>query len=483
MDNIKVIYEDFDRCELKISLLLETNDILKVLDSLRRRIPKNRDSIVIKIYGEYESIDDITMSTLENDAKLLDEDDEKSITVIISKSIKDFCLSVYSLEKFEESLKIRSLEDLLYNFSEKSRDEQIVFNLIYDKLEFWSRKYIFSTTFNNKNIPFSNDNEKIKISERNELCNINSNKRIDVLPYDFYLLQRTNQNLEIEKIFDKLTLLLSLIAISNYSSVKKNKLDYSVNGYNNLKGEIDFDSIVFNILDVDKIYNVFKWVYKEEKNILERVEVSRNILSLYCINNNILEINDNILNSIKSNYSIYLKRNVDRYMKVIKGGQDLLNELESSLYMLQDTFNNKFKKSISTLFTFLISTVLFNTLATGKIQNIFTKEITILTLALFIILIIVSVYEIFELVNNTDKIENNYKEKKKLLYLILGKNEIENIFDNIKILESNKKEVKKLITKRAIIFIIMLIIIFIVLFNLSIWFKYSVVYKVINFCK
>lgn len=483
MDNIKVIYEDFDRCELKISLLLETDDILKVLDSLKRRIPKNRDSIVIKIYGEYESIDDITASTLENDAKLLDEDDEKSITVIISKSIKDFCLSIYSLEKFEESLKIRSLEDLLYNFSEKSGDEQIVFNLIYDKLEFWSRKYIFSTTFNNKKILFSNENEKIKISERNELCNINSNKRIDVLPYDFYLLQRTNQNLEIEKIFDKLTLLLSLIAISNYSSVKKNKLDYSINGYNNLKGEIDFDSIVFNILDVDKIYNVFEWVYKEEKNILERVEVSRNILSLYCINNNILEINDNILNSIKSNYSIYLKRNVDRYMKVIKGGQDLLNELESSLYMLQDTFNNKFKKSISTLFTFLISTVLFNTLATGKIQNIFTKEITILTLALFIILIIVSVYEIFELVNNTDKIENNYKEKKKLLYLILGKNEIENIFENIKILESNKKEVKKLITKSAIIFIIMLIIIFIVLFNLSIWFKYSVVYKVINFCK
>lgn len=483
MDNIKVIYEDFDRCELKISLLLKTNDILKVLDSLKKRIPKNRDNIVIKIYGEYESIDDITVSILENDAKLLDEDDEKSITVIISKSIKDFCLSVYSLEKFEESLKIRSLEDLLYNFLEKSRDEQIIFNLIYDKFEFWSRKYIFSTTFNNKKILFSNENEKIKISERNELCNINSNKRIDVLPYDFYLLQRTNQNLEIEKIFDKLTLLLSLIAISNYSSVKKNKLDYSINGYNNLKGKIDFDSIVFSILDVDKIYNVFEWVYKEEKNILERVEVSRNILSLYCINNNILEINDNILNSIKSNYSIYLKRNVDRYMKIIKGGQDLLNELESSLYMLQDTFNNKFKKSISTLFTFLISTVLFNTLATGKIQNIFTKEITILTLALFITLIIVFVYEIFELINNADKIENNYKEKKKLLYLILGKNEIENIFDNIKILESNKKEVKKLITKSVIIFIIILIIIFIVLFNLSIWFKYSVVYKVINFCK
>ena len=477
MDNIKVIYEDFNRCELKISLLLEINNILKILDTLKRKIPKDRDSVKIEIYGEYESIDEITESTLKVDTKLLDEEDEKCITIKISKSVKNFCLSVYSLKKFTESLKNRTLEDLLYNFSENSRDKQIVFNLIYDKLEFWSRKYIFSTTSNNKDTFFYNGNEKNKIFERNELCNINSNKKIDLLPYDFYLLQRTDQNL------DKLTLLLSVIAISNYSSFKKNKLDYSINGYNNIKSEINFEHISFPVSDIKKIYDIFDWIYKEEKNILERIEVSRNILSLYCIDNNILEINNSILNSIKSNYSIYLKRNVDRYMKVIKGGQDLLNELESSLYMLQDTFNNKFKKNISTLFTFLISTVLFNTLATGKIQNIFTKEITILTLALFIILIIVSVYEIFELVNNTDKIENNYKEKKKLLYLILGKNEIENIFENIKILESNKKEVKKLITKSAIIFIIMLIIIFIVLFNLSIWFKYSVVYKVINFCK
>ena len=310
-----------------------------------------------------------------------------------------------------------------------------MFNLISDKLEFWSRKYIFSTTSNNKDTFFYNGNEKNKIFERNELCNINSNKKIDLLPYDFYLLQRTDQNLEIEKIFDKLTLLLSVIAISNYSSFKKNKLDYSINGYNNIKSEINFEHISFPVSDIKKIYDIFDWIYKEEKNILERIEVSRNILSLYCIDNNILEINNSILNSIKSNYSIYLKRNVDRYMKVIKDGQSLLNELENNFYMLQNTFNNKFKKSIGTLFTFLISTVLFNTLATGKIQNIFTKDITILSIVLFIILIIVFLYEIFELIKNTDKIENNYEEKKKLLYLILGKNEIEDIFKDIKILE------------------------------------------------
>src|SRR3712207_2492214 len=334
MDNIKIIYEDFDKCELEISLLLEIDNILKMLEDLKRQIPKDRDSTSIKIYGEYESIDEIDKNILENDIRLLDEEDEKSITITISKSMKDFCLSIYSLEKFTNSLKIRSLENLLYNFSDRSGNKQIVFNLIWDKLEFWSRKYIFSATFNNEENFFNNENEKSKISERNELCNINSNRKIDLLPDDFYLIQRTNQNLEIEKIFDKLTLLLSLIAISNYSYFKENKLDYSINGYNNIKSEINFQHILFDILDIKKIYDIFHWIYKEEKNILERIEVSRNILSLYCIDNNILETNSNVLNSIKSNYSIYLKRNVDRYMKVIKDGQDLLNELENNFYKI-----------------------------------------------------------------------------------------------------------------------------------------------------
>lgn len=162
MDNIKVIYEDFNRCELKISLLLEINNILKILDTLKRKIPKDRDSVKIEIYGEYESIDEITESTLKVDTKLLDEEDEKCITIKISKSVKNFCLSVYSLKKFTESLKNRTLEDLLYNFSENSRDKQIVFNLIYDKLEFWSRKYIFSTTSNNKDTFFIMEMKKIR---------------------------------------------------------------------------------------------------------------------------------------------------------------------------------------------------------------------------------------------------------------------------------------------------------------------------------
>ena len=55
----------------------------------------------------------------------IDEEDEKCITIKISKSVKNFCLSVYSLKKFTESLKNRTLEDLLYNFSENSRDKQI----------------------------------------------------------------------------------------------------------------------------------------------------------------------------------------------------------------------------------------------------------------------------------------------------------------------------------------------------------------------
>lgn len=483
MDNINIITEDFNKCELKISLLQDNVNILKILSDLKQIIPQDRDSILIKIYSEYRSIDLITDIKLQEEKKLLDEEDEKSIVIIISKLIKESVLSIYSLEKFTECLEKRNLQDLLYNFSEKSNVGQLVFQLLNDKVEFYSRKYIFSSSPNIKKVSLKEENEKIKIFERNELCNINSTKTIDVLPYDFYLIKRTNSTLMIENIFDKLTLLLSFIAISNYSSFIGNILKYSINGYNNIKNEINFENIFFNSIDTKKIYKIFEWIYKDNENILERLEISRNIMSLYYVDNESLKTNNDVLNSIKSSYSLYLKKNIDRYMKIIKESQDLLNELEKNFYILESDFNSKFKKDIGAVFTFLISTVLFNTLATGEIQNIFTRDISIITVALLIIFMIFFGYESFKLKINMEKIEHNYEEKKKIFYVVLGQKEVEGIFKEIEILKKNKQELIRTKKENIIIFFVIFIIIFTTLYFLSDWLRYSVVYKIINYFK
>ncbi|WP_432777328.1 hypothetical protein [Fusobacterium polymorphum] len=201
------------------------------------------------------------------------------------------------------------------------------------------------------------------------------------------------------------------------------------------------------------------------------MEISRNIITLYLLDEDILKINNNILSSIKSSYSIYLKKNVDRYIRALKELQDLLSNLENNFYILQDTFSNKFKKNIGTIFAFFFTTILFNVLSNGKIQNIFTKDISILSLTLLFISAIIFLSEVVELNKNIKRLEENYKEKKQYFNFILNKDEIKDIFEDEKFLKKNKEEIQKVKNKYLILFFIINLIIFIALFNLSQWLR------------
>jgi len=472
MDEKMILQEDFDKCSIKISLSLEIKLILKILKEVDQIIEKDRDRVSIRIYNTYDNIKKLNKEIIEEEFRLLDEEDEKCIIIEIYKKYKNSTLSIYSLKKFTESLKSKTIEGLLFSFLEKFKEKQVFFKLLRDNLEFYSKKYIF--TKNNKD-KFIVDNiisvEKNLIFERNELCNINSKQELNILPDDFYLISRTEEYLDIERIFNSLTILSTIIAISNFSNFTENILEYTIYGYKTIKNKIFLNDYLKNFSAVDSLYSVFKWIYKEKDNILERMEISRNIITLYLLDEDILRINNNILSSIKSSYSIYLKKNVDRYIRALKELQDLLSDLENNFYILQDTFSNKFKKNIGTIFAFFFTTILFNVLSNGKIQNIFTKDISILSLTLLFISAIIFLSEVVELNKNIKRLEENYKEKKQYFNFILNKDEIKDIFEDEKFLKKNKEEIQKVKNKYLILFFIINLIILIALFNLSQWLR------------
>jgi len=472
MDEKMILQEDFDKCSIKISLSLEIKLILKILKEIDQIIEKDRDRVSIRVYNTYDNIKELNKEIIEEEFRLLDEEDEKCIIIEIYKKYKNSTLSIYSLKKFTESLKSKTIEGLLFSFLEKFKEKQVFFKLLRDNLEFYSKKYIF--TKNNKD-KFIVDNiisiEKNLIFERNELCNINSKQELNILPDDFYLTSRTEEYLDIERIFNSLTILSAVIAISNFSNFTENILEYTIYGYKTIKNKIFLNDYLKNFSVVDSLYSVFKWIYKEKENILERMEISRNIITLYLLDEDILKISNNILSSIKSSYSIYLKKNVDRYIRALKELQDLLSNLENNFYILQDTFSNKFKKNIGTIFAFFFTTILFNVLSNGKIQNIFTKDISILSLTLLFISAIIFLSEIVELNKNIKRLEENYKEKKQYFNFILNKDEIKDIFEDEKFLKKNKEEIQKVKNKYLILFFIINLIILIALFNLSQWFR------------
>ena len=472
MDEKMILQEDFDKCSIKISLSLEIKLILKILKEVDQIIEKDRDRVSIRIYNTHDNIKELNKEIIEEEFRLLDEEDEKCIIIEIYKKYKNSTLSIYSLKKFTESLKSKTIEGLLFSFLEKFKEKQVFFKLLRDNLEFYSKKYIF--TKNNKD-KFIVDNiisvEKNLIFERNELCNINSKQELNILPDDFYLISRTEEYLDIERIFNSLTILSAIIAISNFSNFTENILEYTIYGYKTIKSKIFLNDYLKNFSVVDSLYSIFKWIYKEKENILERMEISRNIITLYLLDEDILKINNNILSSIKSSYSIYLKKNVDRYIRALKELQDLLSDLENNFYILQDTFSNKFKKNIGTIFAFFFTTILFNVLSNGKIQNIFTKDISILSLTLLFISAITFLSEVVELNKNIKRLEENYKEKKQYFNFILNKDEIKDIFEDEKFLKKNKEEIQKVKNKYLILFFIINLIIFIALFNLSQWLR------------
>ena len=427
MDRI-IILEDFDRCVLKIPLSFEVDEILKMLHELKEILP-DRDGIKIEIYYKYENVDEITEKVIEKAIELLDEEDEseKNIEIEISKKIENSTLSIYSLEKFTDTLKSRKIENILFNFGDRYKE-----------------------------------------------------KGLDFLPNEFYLNYRTEEYLEIEKIFDSLTLVLSIIAISNYSCFSGNDLEYSIIGYKNMRGKIELTNCFSDFSEINKIYDIFTWIYKEKDNILERMEISRNTITLYSLDDNILKVKDNILSSIKSSYGLYLKKNVDSYIKTLKELQELLKYLEDNFLDIQEKFSNKFKVNIGAIFTFFMTTVLFNTLSTGKIENIFTKDISVLTISLLFVSVVIFIYEIIELNRSKNRLEKSYKEKKNYFSFLLDENEIKSFFDDEKFLEENKKQLKKMGEEYIALFIFTCIVVLIVLFILSTWFN-GLLWKFINF--
>jgi len=195
---------------------------------------------------------------------------------------------------------------------------------------------------------------------------------------------------------------------------------------------------------------------------------------------NILKVKDNILSSIKSSYGLYLKKNVDSYIKTLKELQELLKYLEDNFLDIQEKFSNKFKVNIGAIFTFFMTTVLFNTLSTGKIENIFTKDISVLTISLLFVSVVIFIYEIIELNRSKNRLEKSYKEKKNYFSFLLDENEIKSFFDDEKFLEENKKQLKKMRKEYIVLFIFTYIVVLIVLFILSMWFN-GLFWKFINF--
>lgn len=468
-----ISFEDFDSVEFvkeitePLKFKIEGNKFIKQMFALKDK----RDNMVVTITDYDDKIrigkdfDSLKVEEYFTQFLLLcDEGDEikSKIVVTIYKAIENHKLSIYSMSKFTNYLLSLSIENLIGKFQENILEQEYIgFDMISDSGSAFTSKLYFLDSEDKTNIEhiFRNNKEYNLNEIRNEFCNYVGKRNIYCSPYDFYFTDYNLKNSDIRDIFNRVTIALSLIYLSNLSDLEENNIIYKIDGYKTIRDDVNLQGYqdVLNISN--SIFQIFDWVYNNKKNnIADKLGITRNIMSLYMKDGDLSNISSDIITSIHSGYDIYLKENVERYIEVLNQVTIFLNDLNNQASILAIEFTNKFRNNLIGFFSFLMTTLIFNIISTGNINNIFTKDITILTLALMGISAVYLIISRLDAREGLEKLRKRYERNKKYYSSILDIKDIERIFDGDSYYDEDKKFLESNIKRYTTLWIIAIVL-------------------------
>lgn len=369
--------------------------------------------------------------------------DKFEVKIIIDKEYISGIISIYSLENFTKWIVDKDTYGVIRLFSQIYDEISYLEFISYDgEIEIQTETFRISTE--EKRIKgFKVDRKRI-LDSRLDITNIQG-MELNIIPEDFNIIEYKHKDKGMKKLIDGIRNLLSIIYISDISIIGNRHSVFRITGYKNTEFEINYDDIYGRDKN-NQLYKIYKWIYNDG-NLIDKSTIARNIVSLHCRYQNILELDEENLNSIKTNYSYYLKTNTDEFLEEKKNLRlSIIEEgkvLSEALYGLISNMG----KNLLAYFTFLATLVISNTLVDGKLSDIFTFEtvqiIAAIILGSFLFLIF-------------SNIETNYKRKRMMDYVedltvgygvMLGEDNALEIINNVK----SYKTVKDTFIKKQII--------------------------------
>ncbi len=402
-------------------------------DELIECIIKISDRDRIVIYANINDEEDITIYK-DNTDRIDDLLDNKNINKNINLKIKVLkevqynCLSIYSFEKFIEFLNNKTLTGLLFIFKRIIQDNDFI---CFECMEHIDPFYTSSFYFYSKDSEchINNDdliNRNEIIEKRKSICHYQNASTYKFTPEDFNLIERST-NKPLNKIFDKLLLFHSIIFLFDITSNEKEVFKYSLNGFKVFSDEIDFANLDASKSEI--YYKVYKWVYREN-NLSDRIGLTRNLITIHLINKNVFDLDERIINALDSNYKIYLRENIQRYIEVKNKVSDFLNDSSQKASSIADSFGSSFKTSIYSFVTFVTSVFIVRALVKGNFTEIITDNFIYISLGILLLSLIYFFFSLWELNKNKIRFEKNYNSLKKRYIDLLDEKNIQDIFNN-----------------------------------------------------
>lgn len=361
--------ETFKELEVKVELPYDKKILESLLASLTEIPERDGYEVIVDIEGNTEKIiksedsHKIFSFFEENQAELL------TLYLRVNKSIDNNLSSIYLIDLFEEYIDEVGLRRFLIAFQEFFV-EWHVFETLQEVPSFGSSTIKFQR-------PSNQLKEKSQLYKENRLLNIQSNAclipdGISFSAEEFFLIKRSESSTFLNSVFDKLATYFTLASLSNTFEMHDNEeVSFKINGYKSICSENEGISCYVSILSY--LYKIYSWVYENDK-CSDKLGIARNVLSLYSKDNKLSGVNEQAWLSIQSNYRIYLKENVQKYLEVKNKITDYIFNHDSKIYSLTEQFLSSFRSNFLGIIGFFISVVIVNGLRQNGIDVIFSNE-------------------------------------------------------------------------------------------------------------
>ena len=389
------------------------------------------------------------------------DNDKIKINIKVSKININGKLSIYNFKNFSKFLCDLSINDICIKFTELFQQccERIQFVLLETEEQFITK----SIAFSNSDIHMIDQYNRTQYLKKCDEASVFLEKnRIRLVPYDFYFEENPIlQFIEISNLFKKLRNILSYIYIANISNVINNQLVLQFNpsekGY---EYKLNRESKAFNN---DIVYEIFNWIYKYD-NCIERANVARSIINLYChSSDDILNLNEKVLNSIKSNYIIYQKKHVEKYIEMKNKISEFITNSSEKIFEISHDVSDALRNNFIAVIVFIMTGLLKDYIDFSKLEDNKISGNAIIICIVFIFAMILYRYATFYMADmKWEWIQNAYDTLKCNYENLFDQKDIEEAFNKDYTIKKSKEQYKLIKGKINIVwnFLIIIMILF-----------------------
>jgi hypothetical protein len=366
-------------------------------------------------------------------------DDEVKISVHIRKKYDEYnALSIYCFDEFLRYYNGLSTDKVIKFFvTAFSSRECLRFEVLDKKVDL----YTHSIGFCREDDGWPKVNVvRSEWMKKFESASLFLNRiEMPLTPYDFELLGDVKDKDQMAvSFFNKLETMFSFLYLANSSYVVDEKIVLQFS-----PAQSGFDYEINAIVDNRYICQLFKWAFDGD-NAVERAGITRNVICLNCKKaEQILAIDEDVLNSVKSNYVLFQKKTTEQYIEMKNQISafiiDASKQLQEMVHDLIDGLKNNFVAVIMFLITIILTDSIDwdDFLTTGNLNQdlMFVTKIFITASGVYLIVTIAAMivkWRFFKVGYN--QLKDNYKE-------VLDERDLENAFKKDIVIKDARRKI------------------------------------------